>query len=175
MGLLLAPRDRCFARPWSAPRFFRQFLVCFLLSDLSLCLLFLLPVFCLYSTFLRLLLYLCVTLFLPLLPFLPVLLLLLLFFLLSLFSCLNLLSPFFLAISAVASGPMLDFLPVLTSHLQDRLGTFRLQQAMHQYSLATCVAIAFTPRHASSPLLTSVFFTVTRALPLHNCVKARYS
>ena len=28
--------------------------------------------------------------------------------------------------------------------------------------------VAFNPRHASSPLLTSVFFTVTRALPLHN-------
>ena len=33
--------------------------------------------------------------------------------------------------------------------------------------------VAFNPRHASSPLLTSVFFTVTRAFPLHSKVQLR--
>ena len=35
--------------------------------------------------------------------------------------------------------------------------------------------VALGPRNASSPLLTSVSFTVTRALPLHSSAKARYS
>ena len=34
---------------------------------------------------------------------------------------------------------------------------------------------AFSPRHASRPLLTSVFFTVTKALPSHNSDRAKHS
>ena len=34
---------------------------------------------------------------------------------------------------------------------------------------------AFSPRHASRPLLTSVFFTVTMALPSHNSDRAKHS
>ena len=35
--------------------------------------------------------------------------------------------------------------------------------------------ISFNTRHASSPLLTSVFFTVTNERPMHNSAKARFS
>ena len=34
---------------------------------------------------------------------------------------------------------------------------------------------AFSPRHASRPLLTSVFFTVTNSLPSHNSDRAKHS
>ena len=56
----------------------------------------------------------------------------------------------------------------------DGIGTCRLQT--HSLSSLDCAVIrSVQSRHASRPLFTSVFFTVTRALPLHISAWARYS
>ena len=47
--------------------------------------------------------------------------------------------------------------------------------AFERLSLVRLHRVAFSPRHASRPLLTSVFFTVTKALPSHNSDRAKHS
>ena len=65
----------------------------------------------------------------------------------------------------------------------ERLSMVRLHRSVSAVtSIASVLAVAlvvdpvaFSPRHASRPLLTSVFFTVTKALPSHNSDRAKHS
>ena len=56
---------------------------------------------------------------------------------------------------------------------KERFGCNRYCIRTRQRPLSLLSYVAFSPRHASSPQLTLVFFTVTRALPLHKSAKGK--